>query len=627
MKFKILNYLNRIESKKMKANYPKYQQLYRYLTQYVGSNLDELLSGTVRPNIPKILIEDIDSICETAENIFRNEEILVRIPASAYIIGDLHGHFFDLIRILSFIGLPKIDSPSSPDTNFEHNNIKINDKINDNNHFTFGSIVFLGDLVDRGEFSTETVILAFLLKILFPERVFIIRGNHEFGYLCEQCGFVRELKSIYHNPVIVEKFYHAFSQMPLGALIDDKFLCIHGGIGPNWTSLSQIYNCIRPIYEFGNDGDDEILDSLLWSDPSTEIDYFEPSERGTGFLFGKNALIEFLEVNNLQAIIRGHQCVENGYRFSFDNRLVTVFGASNYCGGVKNKSAVLTINKNGTMDTHAFPALRYIRRHEVSFSEEVNINYFASFAPQRCKSRESAPSIKPFSNIGAYLSPRSISNNKPNLFNVLTSPHNRSLSPSTSASSSLSSTAISSPISLSLSSANHRSLSSTNSPTNVLYQKSSISPISICASSSQYSVNSSRIHFPPQTSPKSPTGDAQQTFSSQRNPISSIPPQNLTNMQNPQGESPLSPHSGRTPTKLNCTNAFNAFCSVNTFNGYNTKQPCVFKPKISTYLSSSFSNNDSLKVGIGSPAPRTSVKALAPPVGSSEVSHTSRRPY
>jgi protein phosphatase len=218
--------------------------------------------------------------------------------------------------------------------------------------------LFLGDFVDRGEFSFEVVTFVFLAKILCPTQVWVIRGNHEFAYVCSTGGFRSELSHLFHDELVFFSFTEAFSEMPLAAVLDRGILAVHGGICPQFRNLEQIRDLKRPIREF----DDDIIDGILWSDPSDDLELFEPSRRGTGFVFGAIAFKNFVDANAIRTIVRGHECVADGCAEHFGGRLLTVFSASNYCGTTGNKAAVLIITQNKEQQIRTFPPIpRFVR--------------------------------------------------------------------------------------------------------------------------------------------------------------------------------------------------------------------------------------------------------------------------
>ena len=290
--------------------------------------------------LPSFTTSELKNLCYLAQVSFSSSPMILELTSPMIIVGDLHGQILDLLRILREFGLP---GPSR--------------------------YLFLGDIVDRGEFSIETGTIIFALRVLYPENVFIIRGNHEFGQLCSRCGFYDEVINFYGSATVFQAFLDAFSYMPLLALIDDNILCVHGGIGPQWFSVNQVKKLNRPIDEF----DDDIISSMLWSDPTEKAVDYDVSPRGMGHLFGESALTEFLDLNSRGMLVRGHECVQDGCQFMFNDRLATVFSASNYCGLVGNYAAVLKINENRRYEVKNFPPLQYLRRDSAIFDKLPDI--------------------------------------------------------------------------------------------------------------------------------------------------------------------------------------------------------------------------------------------------------------
>lgn len=309
------------------------QSLFSFFQNAAATHVDKYQSGVEKLSLPVIPVPLVLDICQQALELFRTEESLLTISSPVVIVGDVHGHMIDLLRIFHELGFP-------PARNY----------------------LFLGDFVDRGEFSSECVILILLLKVLFPRHVWLIRGNHEFSDLWMHCGFAAELGRNFQGRGVVEAFSTVFSYMPLGAVLFDSILCVHGGIGPALTCREQIKQIPRPVLSY----ESEPIASLMWSDPSNEVEYFKMSSRGLGFLFGKKALHTFLENEQLDLLVRGHVCVD-GVQWDFGDKLVTVFSASNYCGVSNNRSGVLIVNGKGEYEPKLFVPLRYTRRYSVRF--------------------------------------------------------------------------------------------------------------------------------------------------------------------------------------------------------------------------------------------------------------------
>jgi protein phosphatase len=252
------------------------------------------------------------------------------------VVGDIHGHILDLFRILGNFGWPPAEK-----------------------------YLFLGDLVDRGEFSTETILLVLAMKILWPSAVTVIRGNHEFADMWRSGGFNRELDSIYPHSPAAASFAAACASMPLSAIVNGSIICLHAGIGPNTLTLSTIRNLYRPIHVF----DEDIISDLLWSDPADIEEDFIVSIRGAGHKFSQRSLHSFLSANGFDLLVRGHECIETGFEIQMGGKIATVFSASTYCGQMHNQAAVLRLFRDGSPPKPIiFQPLKYLLRASASFA-------------------------------------------------------------------------------------------------------------------------------------------------------------------------------------------------------------------------------------------------------------------
>lgn len=254
---------------------------------------------------------EIQLICSVAREIFLNQPTLLRLQAPIKIVGDLHGQFNDFLRILKLSGIPS-------ETNY----------------------LFLGDYVDRGKQSLETILLLLCYKIKYPNNFFMLRGNHESANVTKMYGFYDECKRR-KSTKIWKSFIDVFNCLPIAATINDKIFCVHGGISPDLKNLKQIDNDIVRPTDIPDDG---LLTDLLWSDPDSSVKDWSLNDRGVSYTFSKNNVLDFCSKFKFDLIIRGHMVVEDGYEFFAKKKLVTVFSAPNYCGQFQNWGAVLAIN-------------------------------------------------------------------------------------------------------------------------------------------------------------------------------------------------------------------------------------------------------------------------------------------
>lgn len=179
---------------------------------------------------------------------------------------------------------------------------------------------FQGDYVDRGYYSVETVTLLVALKIRYPQRITILRGNHESRQITQVYGFYDECLRKYGNANVWKYFTDLFDFLPLTALIDNQIFCLHGGLSPSIDTLDNIRSLDR-IQEVPHEGP---MCDLLWSDPDDRCGW-GISPRGAGYTFGQDISEAFNHNNGLTLVARAHQLVMEGYNWSQDRNVVTIF--------------------------------------------------------------------------------------------------------------------------------------------------------------------------------------------------------------------------------------------------------------------------------------------------------------
>ncbi len=190
-------------------------------------------------------------------------------------------------------------------------------------------VILLGDLVDRGKDSLLNLIFALEMSFL-SENFLIIRGNHESSLTTPYYGFLDELKE---NEIdyLYDTFLTFFASLPPVALINEKIICLHGGIPSGEVYLSDLEKLPRDDFEPTN----KILFEILWNDPREYIEGFLTNTRGEGtYFFGKDAFNKFMINNKLDYLIRGHEVKMEGISYNFDKKLITVF-SSEYHNGKK----------------------------------------------------------------------------------------------------------------------------------------------------------------------------------------------------------------------------------------------------------------------------------------------------
>jgi diadenosine tetraphosphatase ApaH/serine/threonine PP2A family protein phosphatase len=222
--------------------------------------------------------------------------------------------------------------------------------------------LFLGDYVDRGAFSIECIVLLFALALKNPNRYFLIRGNHEFRDIASRYGFRTEIMRCYPE-TIFDSFCSVFSYLPLAAVLQNKYFCVHGGIGPSIDTIEAIEAIERPI---DRDSAIEAVRMLVWADPSDFCLEFDRSSRGEGVCYGALAVRKFLQQNGLTGIIRGHECVD-GAVISAVMPVLTVFSASSYRIDIPNRSGVVLVSAGGVATRAVYEPLPRVSRDDAMF--------------------------------------------------------------------------------------------------------------------------------------------------------------------------------------------------------------------------------------------------------------------
>jgi len=289
----------------------------------INKFLDRLLAvrSWSRRKSVQIKEEDIRGLCELAKISFLDQPTLLEIESPVNICGDIHGQYSDLLRLFEIGGFPP-----------------------------FRKYLFLGDYVDRGSHSLEVICLLLTYKVKYPNHFFILRGNHESARTNLKYGFYDECaRRLGVNYCTLYRLINStFNYIPLAGVVNKRYFCCHGGLGPDLKDLQQIRDIQRPVTipKYG------LICDLVWSDPDESIAEWEKQDnpavkrnhRGLGYLFGVDALTEFLNNNKLTMMFRAHQVKNNGYEFFGKRKLVTVFSAPNY-NNHENYGAIARIGK------------------------------------------------------------------------------------------------------------------------------------------------------------------------------------------------------------------------------------------------------------------------------------------
>lgn len=318
-------------------------------------------------------------LCDTVVEMLRVEDSLVAVPLPCRVYGDIHGQLLDLLEFFNAFSWPDKRRGDVFSMNY----------------------VFLGDFVDRGNYSCDVICLLFSLKILYPTKIFLVRGNHEDRLMNVNYGFHADCVRKFGNGEgedIWERCNDVFEFLPIAALVESAILCIHGGIGDSINYLDDLRGIPKPIQVVGEINEkttarDRMILDALWSDPTDNDSVLgvHCSPRGKNTCrFGPDRVQEFNRRNGLKLIIRAHECVQHGYEYFAHGQLLTVFSATNYCNQYNNDGAMVVLVKDdrtGEVVEHA----QVIKSGTVDTSHGWNEQQFRAPSPMRRTSDSGPP--------------------------------------------------------------------------------------------------------------------------------------------------------------------------------------------------------------------------------------------
>jgi len=254
---------------------------------------------------------ELKQLCDMVKEILMEESNVQPVNSPVTVCGDIHGQFYDLVELFRKGGeIPKT------------------------------SYVFMGDFVDRGHHSVETLQLLLCYKARYPQSITLLRGNHECRQVTQVYGFYDECFRKYGSANAWKYCTEVFDYLTLACVIDGSILCVHGGLSPVISTLDQI-RLLERNQEIPHEGP---FCDLMWSDPE-DIETWGVSQRGAGWLFGSKVTSQFNHVNGLELICRAHQLVQEGYKYMFpEKNLITVWSAPNYCYRCGNVASILAFD-------------------------------------------------------------------------------------------------------------------------------------------------------------------------------------------------------------------------------------------------------------------------------------------
>lgn len=305
--------------------------------QDIDNWLETIKQGEILPE------RDLRRLCEKAKELLMEESNVQPVQAPVTICGDIHGQFHDLLELFKIGG-------EIPRTRY----------------------VFMGDYVDRGFNSVETIQLLLCFKVKYPGHITMLRGNHETKNISSVYGFYDECVRKYGNANPWKYCNEVFEYLPVGAVVEGRIFCIHGGLSPSLKTVDQI----RMLDRVNGDPNEGPLCDLMWSDPD-DIDTWSMSPRGAGWLFGGRVTSQFNHINKFDLVARAHQLVMEGYKYWFkDQDLVTVWSVPNYCYRCGNVASIMEVSDKLEYTFENFYASKDQRAKASQSKARASVPYF-----------------------------------------------------------------------------------------------------------------------------------------------------------------------------------------------------------------------------------------------------------
>jgi len=247
-------------------------------------------------------------LCEKVKEQLFFEGNIVPLQSPVTVVSNIHGQLSDLLEIFRVCG-------SIPDVNY----------------------LFMGDMSDYGYWGIETICLLFCYRLRYPNRVTLLRGEHESRAMTKIYGLYLECLRKYGNETVWRALTDTFDYLPISATVDNRAFVVHGGIPQDCLMMDKIRVMDRftEIPQYGS------FNHLIWNDPGEDP---RPSPRGSGELFGMTTAYKFCSLNKVDRIIRGHQLCMQGCQSHFGGLVITIWSAPNFLGRCGNAGAALEIS-------------------------------------------------------------------------------------------------------------------------------------------------------------------------------------------------------------------------------------------------------------------------------------------
>ncbi|MHA1459645.1 MAG: metallophosphoesterase [Promethearchaeota archaeon] len=276
--------------------------------------------------IAKLNFKKLILVFREAVKLFRDETLILELKKEhsrdkVMVIGDLHGDLKSLTKLMEII---KNENPKY--------------------------VIFLGDIVDRGLYQLECLILILALKIKDSNKYFLLRGNHETLEVNRNYGFYQEFLNRFKDNKKFNQVTAIYNALPYSALVNESILCLHGGIPEDFNAIRRLRGIKTSEIDLTYENTAKSLLQIMWNDPKTKLKGFSESFRGRDIkFFGEDVFTDFMRENELDYLIRAHERFPEGYKWFFNKRLLSIFSSANYRGTLTPIPASYAIIRNKTV--------------------------------------------------------------------------------------------------------------------------------------------------------------------------------------------------------------------------------------------------------------------------------------
>ena len=276
--------------------------------------------------ISKLNYNQLILVFREAVKLFRKENMILELKKEdpqdkVIVIGDLHGDLKSLIKLIEII---KLENPKN--------------------------VIFLGDIVDRGLYQLECLILILALKIKDSNKYYLLRGNHETLEVNRNYGFFQDFLNRFKDPKKFNQITAIYNALPYSALVNESILCLHGGIPEEFSVINRLRGTKTSEINLTYENTAKSLLQIMWNDPKHNLKGFKESFRGREIkFFGEDVFSDFMRENKLDYLIRAHERFPEGYKWFFNKRLLSIFSSANYRGTLTPIPASYAIIRNKTV--------------------------------------------------------------------------------------------------------------------------------------------------------------------------------------------------------------------------------------------------------------------------------------